>query len=44
MGIADIHLANVGAQGDEWDREYAVRITQSLCDADPFVFEAELLY
>ncbi len=44
MGIADVHLAEVGAPCDEWDREGAVKIMQSLSDADPVLRDAELLY
>ncbi|MFZ0386425.1 MAG: hypothetical protein WAL22_12215 [Solirubrobacteraceae bacterium] len=44
MGIADAHLAEVGAPCDEWDREGAVKIMQSLSDADPVLRDAELLY
>jgi len=44
MGIGDLHLAAVGAPCDEWDREHAAEIMQSLPDADPALREAELLY
>jgi hypothetical protein len=44
MGIGDLHLAEVGAPCDQWDREQAVEIMQSLVDADPILRDAELLY
>jgi hypothetical protein len=44
VGIGDLHLAEVGAQSDEWDREHVVEIMQSFRDADPVLREAELLY
>lgn len=44
MGAGDLHLAEVGAPCDEWDREDAVEIMRSLRDADPVLREAELLY
>jgi hypothetical protein len=43
MGIGDDHLAEVGAPCDEWDREHAAGIMQSLGDADPVLRDAELL-
>jgi hypothetical protein len=44
MGAGDVHLAEVGAPCDEWDREDAVEIMRSLRDADPVLREAESLY
>ena len=44
MGIADGHLAEVGAPTDEWDREHAAEVVDWLRGVDPVIREAEVLH